>query len=133
MKKTFFNQAKEEMFKSDFSGAAQIGCVVVYHNRILAKSSNTDKTSPLQKKYNKYRFSDDTLHKEHAEIRCLRKVLNLDIDFSKVELYIYRELKNSNLAMCRPCPACMALIKELGIKKIYYTTADGFVKEQLVY
>lgn len=33
--------------------------------------------------------------------------------------------------LARPCPACMAMIKNLGIKKIYYTTDDGFAFEQL--
>lgn len=33
--------------------------------------------------------------------------------------------------MSRPCPNCMAAIKDLGIKHIYYTTNDGFVYENL--
>jgi deoxycytidylate deaminase len=55
----------------------------------------------------------------------------LDIDFSKVELYVYRELRNGKMAMSRPCEACMAVIKKMGIKKIHYTTPDGFATEKL--
>ena len=31
--------------------------------------------------------------------------------------------------MSRPCPSCMAAIKDLGIRNIYYTTDDGFSHE----
>ena len=34
--------------------------------------------------------------------------------------------------MSRPCPSCMAAIKDMGIKHIYYTTNDGFVYENLM-
>ena len=33
--------------------------------------------------------------------------------------------------MARPCNACLAAIKDLGIRNIYYTTDDGFVHEKL--
>ena len=33
--------------------------------------------------------------------------------------------------MARPCPSCMAAIKDLGIKNIYYTTNDGYSYERL--
>ena len=40
-----------------------------------------------------------------------------DIDFHNLKLFVYRELKDGSIAMARPCPSCMALIKDLGIKK----------------
>ena len=33
--------------------------------------------------------------------------------------------------MARPCPSCMAAIRDLGIRDIYYTTNDGYVYERL--
>lgn len=65
----------------------------------------------------------------HAEISCLLQIKDLDIDFNKVKLYIYREDKNGNLAISRPCGACMKLIDKLGIKTIYYTIDGGYIKE----
>lgn len=64
----------------------------------------------------------------HAEMSCLIQIKDMDIDFSKVELYIYRENKNG-VAMCRPCKACMKIIDDLGIKRIHYTTYGGFADE----
>lgn len=55
----------------------------------------------------------------------------MDINFSKVKLYIYRSRKDQEYGLSRPCPSCMAAIKDLGIKHIYYTTNDGFAYEEM--
>lgn len=109
-----------------------IGCVAVYKNHVLAVGYNTNKTHPLQKKYNRYRnktYVGEFTQKLHAEMSCIMQIKDMDIDFGKVELYVYREDKNGNLAMCRPCGACMKAIEDLGIKKIHYTTNGGFANE----
>ena len=49
-----------------------------------------------------------------------------DIDFSKVKLYVYREHKNGVKALARPCPACQKMIKDMGIKEVWFTTENGF-------
>lgn len=135
MKKSCFKAAKEEMRHSDYSGLAKVGCVIYYKGALIAKGHNSDKTSPEQEKFNKYRYKNTGNNylpaKNHAEIAALKKIKWLDIDFSKVEVYTYRELKNGKPALSRPCPSCMAFIKELGIKKINYTTKDGFAEEKL--
>lgn len=136
MKKSFFKVAKEEMKLSDYSGQAAIGCAVYYKGTLLAKGHNSDKTSPVQEKYNIYRYHSKGRYlpaKNHAEIAALKKIRWLDIDFSQIEIYTYRELKNGQIAMSRPCPSCMAFIKKLGIKKINYTTSDGYAQEKLIY
>lgn len=46
-------------------------------------------------------------------------------------LYLYRENKLGELAMCRPCKECMSFIRACAIKKIYYTTYDGYAEEYL--
>ena len=69
--------------------------------------------------------------KLHAEINCISQLKHLDINFSKVKLYIYRIRKDRPYGIARPCPSCMAAIKDLGIRSIYYTTNDGFAYERL--
>ena len=86
----------------------------------------------MQKKYNKYRKkSDGLLPKLHAEISCINSIRHLDINFSKVKIYIYRIRKDQPYGLARPCPSCMAAIKDLGIRDIYYTSNDGYVHERL--
>ena len=128
--RAYFKAAKAVSSMSDFK-KHNIGCVAVYGHRIISSGCNSLKTSPIQKKYNSYRFEGDLgLHTLHAEVECLIPLMdNKDIDFSRVYLYIHRQHKNGSLALAKPCPSCMGLIKEIGIKKIWYSTEDGYACE----
>ena len=127
----YFDKASKVAEISDFA-KINIGCVAVYQGTIIGVGFNTNKTHPMQKKYNRYRNGENFIPKLHAEINCLNSIRYLDINFSKVKLYIYRKRKSAKYGMCRPCPSCMAAIKDLGIKHIYYTTDEGFVYERMV-
>lgn len=130
--KTYFNIAKEVSKLSDFP-RVQIGACAVYKHKVISTGCNSQRTSPLQKKYNQYRFSVETPHTCHAETSCLKPLIGRnDIDFKNVELYIYREYHNNELALSRPCPSCMKLISDLGIKHIYYTNSGGFSHEEIL-
>ena len=132
-----FKLARECSFKSDYSGCgrARIGCVVTYHGTVLAKGFNSDRTHTSQAKYNKWLYTDSGNRylpsKLHSEVAALQKIKYLDIDFSKVHVYVYRELRDGSLAMARPCKACMAAIKKMGIKHIHYSTDSGYAYERI--
>ena len=117
--------------KSNFKNI-QVGCVAVYQGQVIGLGCNCNKTHPTQQYYNRYRKRSDTLlPKLHAEISCINQIKHLNINFSKVKLYIYRIRKDQPFGMARPCPSCMAAIRDLGIRDIYYTTNDGYVYERL--
>ena len=131
----YFNKARNvaaiSAQKSNFKNI-QAGCVVVYLVQVIGLGCNCNKTHPTQQYYNQYRKrSDSLLPKLHAEISCLNQIKHLNINFSKVKLYIYRIRKDQPFGMARPCPSCMAAIRDLGIRYIYYTTNDGYVCERL--
>ena len=127
----YFDKAHQIANISDYN-RIHVGCVAVYHGQIIGIGCNTNKTHPAQKFYNRYREPSDTmLPKLHAEISCINQIKHLDINFSKVKLYIYRIRKDHPFGLSRPCPSCMAAIKDLGIRDVYYTTNDGYVYEKL--
>jgi deoxycytidylate deaminase len=130
--KAYFNIAKEVSKLSDFP-RVQIGACAVYKHKVISTGCNSQRTSPLQKKYNQYRFTVETSHSCHAEISCLKSLIGRkNIDFKNIDLYIYRAYKNNEPALARPCPSCMKLISELGIKHIYYTNSGGFSHEEIL-
>ena len=139
MNKRYFKFAREASKRATYQGshnfAPMIGAVAVYKGSIVATACNTNKTSPLQAKYNVYRFRDsNTLDKAHAEMVLIQKLrwkFGDSIDWSKVHIYLYREYKDGSLAPSRPCPSCMAMLKDFGIKCIMYTTEDGFAEEKI--
>ena len=127
----YFLKARQVATISDYY-KTHIGCVAVYQGQVIGLGCNTNKTHPVQKFYNRYREPSDTmLPKLHAEISCINQIKHLNINFSKVKLYIYRIRKDQPFGMARPCPSCMAAIRDLGIRDIYYTTNDGYVCERL--
>ncbi len=127
----YFKKARKIASISDFS-RTHIGCIAVYQGNIIGMGCNTNKTHPMQKYYNRYReYSEKFTPKLHAEINCINQAKHLDVNFSKVKLYIYRIRKDQPFGMARPCPSCMAAIKDLGIRDIYYTTNDGYVHERI--
>ena len=127
----FFDKARKVANISDYN-RTHIGCVAVYQGQVIGLGCNTNKTHPTQKYYNKYRKpSDSMLPKLHAEISCINQIKHLNINFSKVKLYIYRIRKDQPYGMARPCPSCMAAIRDLGIRDIYYTTNEGYSYERL--
>lgn len=133
MKERFFDIAKECSYKSDYHGNAKIGAVAVFKGSIIAKSCNSDKTSPAQSHYNQYRFEGSDVHyyppRLHAEMRLVAKIKYLDIDFNKITIYVYRELKDGSAAMARPCAACTQALIDLGIKHVCYSTPTGYCEE----
>lgn len=133
--KRFFNIAKEMSELSNFD-RARVGAVVVSGNRVLSASCNSTKTRPLQFYYNIYRNFEDYKNSnscEHAEISALSPLIGKEIEWKDVSIYTYRKLKTGERACSRPCPACSKLIKDLGIRNVYFVDEDGdFVKERYI-
>ncbi len=132
--KTYFKAAKVIAGLSKFP-RVKVGCVAVYKHKIISSGCNSYITNPLQKRYNKFRFdTDTTLHSKHAELDCLLPLINRkDIDFNRVSLYIYRQYKSGELGVARPCESCFNLIKDLGIRSIYYTGDGSYISEEIIY
>ena len=127
----YFDKARQVATISDYN-KTHIGCVAVLQGQVIGLGCNCNKTHPTQKYYNRYRKpSDSMLPKLHAEISCINQIKNQNINFSKVRLYIYRIRKDQPFGLSRPCPSCMAAIRDLGIRDIYYTTNDGYSYERL--
>lgn len=105
----------------------QLGAVMILGNKVLAVGYNTTKTHPIQKLYNLERGYDPNVKNNgqiHAEMMCLINTRYLEVDWSRVSIYIYREHKDHSSALAKPCPACEKALKERGITQVYYTTEE---------
>ena len=91
----------------------RLGAVLVYKNSIVSVGTNSYKTHPLMSKRTEWPY----LHAEqHAIIRA-------GVDHCEgLDLYIARVKKNNALALSKPCNVCAELIRDVGIKNIYYST-----------
>lgn len=136
-----FAKARQVAETSDF-GSFHLGCVIVYKHKILASASNSTKTHPMQKKYNrKYRnFKHgekpivDSLHAEIAALSSIPYPIAQQIQWKDVSVYVYRICKGKPLGhgMARPCKACRNALRDMGINHLYYTGEDSFIYERLL-
>ena len=131
--RAFFEAAHAMSQLSDFP-RIKIGCVITYGHRIISSGFNSMKTDPIQKKLNKYRFSEDdsnTYHALHAETMALKPLMGRkDIDFKNVVLYIARYSVDGKPMLSRPCKSCQQLMKDLGVRKCFYTNYGGYMYEE---
>lgn len=121
-----FQKAKAASMLSDFP-TYKLGAVMMLGNKVLAVGYNITKTHPIQKRYNIERGYDPDVKNNgqiHAEMMCLINTKYLDVDWSRVSLYIYREHKDHTTAIAKPCPACEKAIRERGINQVYFTTEE---------
>ena len=126
----FFKAAQSISMLSDHK--YQIGCIIVDKHRIISSGHNSNtKCHPLQAELDSKHFNCFCVGKLHAETSAILPLLNSKKDLSRATCYTYRQLKDGSLGMSRPCSRCLDLIKQVGIRKIKYTTEDGFVTELL--
>ena len=131
----YFSLARKEALRSDFV-KYRVGCAVVCGNRVLATAHNSEKTHTDQKHYNLFRSFDqnveDVVSKVHAEVAALAKARYADVDWSKAEIYVWREMRGSrDHGLARPCKGCMEAIRAHGIRHIFYTGDEGYIYEFL--
>lgn len=130
----YFNLAYNACFYSDFM-KARLGAVLIYKGKVMSVGWNSNKTSPLQRELNRYRGYDvdsSIAHNTiHAEVSCLTKAKDLNIDWSRASIFVYRIKKDGSKGYARPCEGCQVLIKSMGIKNIYYSTESGWAYERI--
>ena len=105
------------------------GCVVVKGHRIISSGYNSCiRQHRVQAELDMERFGVNCPGKLHSETSALLPLIKNDIDLSKASIYIYREHKNGALANSKPCPSCERLIRQFGIKRVYYTVENGYAE-----
>lgn len=116
MKRKFFEIARKAAYNSDYD-QHKMGAVIARGNKLISIGFNKKRTHPLSRG----RFNN---------IHCeLSAIINAQGDTRGAEIYIYRETKQGQKAMARPCPHCQNLIREFGLKVSYYTVDNGYAQE----
>lgn len=124
-----YELAKSASLNSDFH-RSHTGAVAIYGNKILAYGWNSEKLSLMQAKYNtKTRGFDGHKYKSsiHAEMMVVNKIKYLDVDFSQVRIFVWRGQKTPMLS--KPCKACERALRDLGIRKVFYTGVNSYISE----
>lgn len=113
------------------TGKAFHTCFVYYGNRLLAVTHNDyTKLHPYHKwsVYQPTREGTKYVSGLHAESRALIK-LGLE-DCSHLTFINVRVNNNNQPAISKPCKNCERLLRQIGIKAIWYYDGEKYVKEK---
>jgi len=117
MKVRFFDVARKLSYKSNYK-PHKLGAIIVKGNKIIGMGFNKNRT---------HRRSNNKWKTLHAELDAILNAGREDLN--GCDIYVYRETKTSQMALAKPCSFCFQLIKDVGIKNIYYSNSNGFNKE----
>lgn len=127
-KRTYFRAAEGMAALSNHR--CKMGCVVVKGHRIISSGHNSATiTHAFQAKVDGNYFGCDCAGFLHAETDALIPLINNKIDLTQSTIFVYRKMPKGGRGMARPCPRCMGVIRSLDIKKINYSTPEGFAEE----
>lgn len=62
---------------------------------------------------------------QHAEVSSLLQIRN-KIDLTGCKIYVVRITKDGILSLSKPCISCSRVLAKYGIKKVYFSTDNGF-------
>ena len=130
---SFFRAADAASSLSDHQ-QTKLGRVLVDKHRIISSGHNSStRCSPIQKQMDAARFGFPDQHKGpvHAETACLLPLIRQGYDMSRSDLYIVRRHRNGSLALSRPCPGCMSLLRANGVRRLFFSVEDGYSVEKI--
>lgn len=121
MKLRFVELAKRAARHSQYH--MRVGAVITRKNQVLSLGFNKpSKTHPRSRS----RWS-----RIHAELDA---ILGVPLDALRgSSVYVVRLTKAGLLAMSRPCSDCMVLLKEVGVRKVYYVDRGRVIREEAVH
>ncbi len=100
----------------------RLGAVLIKKKRVISFGINDMRRShPKQQKYSTKKWAIGS----HAELKCC---IGVDLkDLQKSTMYVARILKNGNPALAKPCQCCQSILREFGVRKVFYTITESRV------
>ena len=114
-KKKYFDLAKKLSEKSTYWH--KLGAVVVTRKGRIAGVGFNKPTKTHTQANTPYK----TIHAEFDAIVGLARS-----ELNGATVYVFRQYKDGRPALSKPCTYCEALLREVGIKEVYYTSSNGY-------
>lgn len=103
------------------------GALLVNGGSIINLAVNSDEYCRFSSRFNKNSFYPASRHAEIAA--CLNQPASAT---GGATLYVVRVRKDGSLGMSKPCEVCQGAMEFLGIRKVYYSEADGSISEMKI-
>lgn len=90
----------------------KLGAVVFNKDRIVSAG------------YNRAFCVGESVQSDCAEVLAIKKAPSQLLDGA--DLLVCRVRSSGTFGMAKPCPRCQSLIEKVGIRKVLYSTPDGW-------
>jgi len=107
--------AVKEANKSEYY--QKVGAVIVKKKIVLSKGHNCPHKS-RRKLHPRFQQWPDSIH---AEVDAILKART---NLKNASIYVIRVGSNNKLLLAKPCKYCMAYLKYVGIRKVFYSTDE---------
>ena len=125
----YLSMALDMSKRSDYR-RVHIGAVIVKKNSVISAGYNSQKSHPIQKRYNLRYLGYHTHNVLHAEIDAIVHTAD-DAELRGATLYVARRGLDNQIRISKPCDACFHMAKDKGIRRIVYTIDDG-IREMMI-
>lgn len=122
--KTMISLAIEESEKSDHRH--RMGAVIFKKKYIISVGHNRSRSLRSVNQHPKFRRWE---HSVHAEMDAIIKARR---DLKGTSILVTRINRFGELRYARPCRHCMAYLRYVGIKKIYYSDSSGSIVSEKI-
>lgn len=99
----------------------KLGAVVLKNGKIISTAHN-------QRRHVKFLKKSWVKREETVCAERMALIKTLDKCAGTV-VYVGRVNREGSFLMAKPCEACLNMMREVGVKKIFYTDCDGNFKE----
>jgi tRNA(Arg) A34 adenosine deaminase TadA len=113
-----FRWTKKALLKNKKKQRVTHVAVIVKNGRPLSIGIND-----MRKTHNTYSQFHPYSH-VHAEFAACNKKKFCDL--SGCDIFVYREERNGKRANSKPCPSCQDYLREVGIRRAYFSTPTGY-------
>ena len=107
--KTLIAHGKRVSTRSEYQ--FKLGAIIFRGNKVISTGFNKNKTHPTARKY--FQFGSI-----HAEIDAIVHAIE---NVKGASILVCRTLKNGNPAIAKPCAMCVQVMREFGIKEVFWT------------
>jgi len=94
---------------------------VIYNKNVILSADHNYSLRSAKNLHPRFRSWPGSIHAEMATILSAR------CDLRGASMFLLRINRNEELLLSKPCNRCMAYILYTGIKRVTYSTGDGFV------
>jgi hypothetical protein len=123
---SFLESARRKAISHDWDSRLTFrhSALLVDGSKVIAASFNELHTIGLRESVTLAKRSGRYQNENHAEVGAVLRG-DRKHDIKGMDVYVVRVVSRGDMALSRPCPLCQKVMREHGIRRAFYSIAEG--------